>query len=200
MRNISIVAKVVGVALVMAASSQVMAESKPAAASVTVKNTFELVVAKPLAFGTVRISADPAGTKLATVVVPADVSIAPSATTAAPAAAQILTPGEPGEVTVAGVAAFSNLKIVFPSAAVDLVPAKAAPGSPAFTMNTFEAFITSGTNASKKYAAGTVELTADSEGAAGFNFGATLSTSAVATTQAYQDVEYSGSFPIEVTY
>lgn len=202
MRNVSIVAKAVGVALVVMASSQVMAKSENATATVTVKNTFEMTVTKPLAFGTVRITADPAGTKTAKVVVPADGSQAPTATTDAPAAAQILTPGTPGEVTIAGVAAYSNLKIVFPAAAVDVVPASAAPGSPAFTIAPadFEAFITSGTNASSKYVVTSNELTADDQGAASFTYGATLTTSAVASTQAYQDVEYSATFPIEVTY
>ncbi|WOT05604.1 DUF4402 domain-containing protein [Shewanella youngdeokensis] len=202
MKNVSIVASAVSLALVVAASSPVLAESQTTTASVTVKNTFELTIDKPLSFGEIRVKNDDNGTDpdTATVTVFADDAKAPIAASDGNASAQILTAGTPGEVSVSGVAAFTGLSIVLPTGPIDVDAASAPPGTPGFTLVVDDAFITSGTNAGKTYESGNSLLTADETGAASFNFGGILTTDVDAATGTYIDGEYTGSFAIEVNY
>ncbi|MCL1139974.1 hypothetical protein [Shewanella pneumatophori] len=209
MKNISMVAKAVGLAFVMVASAPVMAaETENATASVTVKNAFEMVVAKPLNFGEITAVVDLTDTDG----VSASITMSPNPTEQATvvngagnaATIRSLVPGEPGEVTVAGVAPYSELSVTLPTTPTNVVAASAPPGSPKFVLSTITAFITSGDNDGTLYADGN-KLTADGQGNASFNFGGTLTTDVyVAETNVidrqYQDGEFTGTFPITVSY
>lgn len=215
MNNISIVAKAVGLALVVGVSAPALAaETATVSASVTVKNTFELTVTKPLSFGEITAIADTdAGGEQASLTISSNPTVQPSVDNGAAAKAEIrsLLPGEAAEIAVAGVAPFSELTITLPEAddVIHLVAAAAPPNSPEFILSDFDAYITSGTNSGSVYlgAAGETQklLTADASGAASFNVGATLSTEAMPAAaarfaQQYQDGEYTGSFSVVVEY
>ncbi|MGS0692608.1 hypothetical protein [Shewanella sp. 30m-9] len=212
MKNVSLVAKAVGLALVMVASAPVMAaETENATASVTVKNAFEMVVAKPLNFGEITAVVDLAvadGVSASITMSPNPTEQATVVNGAANAATiRSLVPGEPGEVTVAGVAPYSELSVTLPEAAdkTNVVAASAPPGSPKFVLSAITAFITSGDNDGTLYVHDTNKLTADGQGNASFNFGGTLTTDVnVAGTNVvdrqYQDGEFTGTFPITVSY
>ena len=209
MKNISMVAKAVGLALVMVVSAPVVAaETENATASVTVKNAFEMVVAKPLSFGEITAVVDLTDTDG----VSASITMSPNPTEQATvvngegnaATIRSLVPGEPGEVTVAGVAPYSELSVTLPTTPTNVVAASAPPGSPKFVLSAITAFITSGDNDGTIYAADN-KLTADGQGNASFNFGGTLTTDVyVADTNVidrqYQDGEFTGTFPITVSY
>ncbi|ABV85938.1 hypothetical protein [Shewanella pealeana] len=209
MNNVSMVAKAVGLALVVAVSSPVLAaETENATASVTVKNAFEMVVAKPLNFGEITAVVDLTDTDG----VSASITMSPNPTEQATvvngagnlATIRSLVPGEPGEVTVAGVAPYSELSVTLPAGTTNVVASAAAPGSPKFVLSAITAYITSGDHDGTLYADAN-KLTADGQGNASFNFGGTLTTDVYAADtnvidRQYQDGEFSGSFPITVSY
>ncbi|WP_299804437.1 hypothetical protein [uncultured Shewanella sp.] len=209
MKNISMVAKAVALALVAAVSLPVLAaETENATASVTVKNAFEMVVAKPLNFGEITAVVDLTEADG----VSASITMSPNPTEQATvvngegnaATIRSLVPGEPGEVTVAGVAPYSELSVTLPTTSTNVVAPSAPPGSPKFVLSAVTAFITSGDNDGTVYAADN-KLTADGQGNASFNFGGTLTTDVnIAGTNVidrqYQDGEFTGTFPITVSY
>ena len=97
MMKLNKLATSVGATLLMISAGAAVAETVATSASVTVQNTFSLTETSPLSFGTIRAVADPAGTQTATVTRPANPATSgASATSGAPAAAQILVAGAPG--------------------------------------------------------------------------------------------------------
>ncbi|MCZ2720692.1 DUF4402 domain-containing protein [Marinomonas sp. 15G1-11] len=182
----------------LGAASFSMAETVNTTATVTVQNAFNLVEATPFTVGTIRATADPAGTETATVVIPADGSAPTAATSGAPAAVSVLTAGTPATYTVDSAAGFTSLTLTLPAAPINLTAAAAPPGTPKFTLGTFTGYITSGPNNGTAYAA--ANLQTDATGAVSFSVGATLTTDAAASTSPYIDGDYTGTFPVIVIY
>ncbi len=189
---------VIGSILFAGASSLALAETVNTTATVTVQNAFNLLEATPFDLGTIRATADPAGTETATVLVPADGSSPTAATSGAPAAVSILTAGSPATYTIDSAAGFTSLTLTLPGAPIAVAAGAAPPGTPAFTLGTFTGYITSGPNSGTAYAASNLQT--DATGAVSFAVGATLTTDATVTTAPYIDGAYTGTFPVIVVY
>jgi|GEM_PF-2042349 len=205
MNKISTIAKVVGVTLIVAASSQAMAEEATGNASVTVQNSFTFEETTALSFGIIQVSADitsaAGASKEATLTISADTEVAPISTTDPLAKLAVIEAGTPGTFTISGVGPYSRLTITLPNSE----PLK-AQGSPLstdaqFTVGSFTAMSTTGT--SSAVVGGTDLLLADESGSATFAVGATLTTdvrgSTLATTN-YGDGIYEGTFTITASY
>ncbi|MFT2109965.1 DUF4402 domain-containing protein [Marinomonas sp. 2405UD68-3] len=193
---------VIGSILLAGASSIAVAETVNTTATVTVQNAFNLTEVTPLNLGTLRATADPAGTETATVVIPADGSAPTAATSGPPAALSVLTAGTPATYTVDSAAGFTSLTLTLPGPTTTITVAAAAapPGTPAFTLGTFTGYITSGPNSGTAYTTATPNLQTDATGTVSFSVGATLTTDATTTTSPYIDGDYTGTFPVIVVY
>lgn len=196
-------------AMLLMGANVALAESVTVPATVTVNNAINFTFTGSLNFGQVRAVADATaaeciGLQIASSAAPAALA-APTGTTAMYTAACTSTGtsamqavgGTPARpvFTIAGVAPFTTLQLALPSAAVNLTAAT-GPGTAQFQLVDFTGFKTSGT-------AGPVTTTiaVDATGGATFNVGATLITDPTTPTiTTYQDLAYTGSFNVAVTY
>ncbi|WP_281560439.1 DUF4402 domain-containing protein [Thalassomonas sp. RHCl1] len=193
------ITKVLTATFLTAMSAQPFAATlSDATISVTVQNAFDLVEDTELSFGTIRATADPAGTNVATLAIAADGSV--TATPDNNATITQLTAGSVGQFTVSNAATFTDLTITFPGAATTLDNAIAPPTSPDFTVDTWVAIVRGGANDGVAYNAGAPNLQTDNTGTVSFDVGATLSTDANVTTSAYIDDVYDGDYTITVDY
>ncbi|NRB23577.1 DUF4402 domain-containing protein [Shewanella sp.] len=206
MTNVKTLSKVIAIALLAAGSTQATAEeTAPSTATVKVQNAFDLAQVTGIDFGTIRVTSD-IGTATATAEV-ATVTIyangdSPSADSKVKASAQVIVDGAAATYTIAKVAPFSKLELTLPADdAVTLKAASAPSETSNFLLSGFEAYITSGANKGKAYAA--KNLAADSEGNVTFSVGATLKTDKRGTEgaiTAYVDGDYTGTFDVVVSY
>lgn len=186
----------------IAVSTISMAETVTSAATVTVQNAFNLTETSAINFGTLRATGDASGGgNIATVTIKADASTAVP-TTSGNAELSVITPGNRGEYAVTGAAAFADLTVTFPSAAVFLVNAAAPPSTPQFevTVAGWEAEIIGGSNDGDAYLSSNLQT--DVTGAVGFYLGGVVSTDTRTSGQngVYTDGAYTGNYTIEVTY
>lgn len=195
-------------------SSLALAETVTVPATVTVNNAINFTFTGTLDFGQVRAKASPDVSKCIGLQLPSDTAatlITPAGTTTAYDAACLSktdsanglslqgvggTPARP-VFTIAGVAPFTPLKLVLPTTAVNLTAAT-GPDTAQFQLVDFTGYKTSGTVGAVTNVTG---ITTDAGGGATFTVGATLITHPGAvTTSNYQDLPYSGSFTVAVTY
>lgn len=200
-------AKGLGAAMLFLGANVALAETLTVPATVTVNNAINFTFTGSLDFGQVRATADSTaaecvGLQLASsagaaaLTTPAGAQYTAACTAAGTAALQAVggTPARP-VFTIAGVAPFTTLNLALPSTAVNLTAAT-GPGTPQFQLVDFTAFKTSGTAGAL-----TTSIIVDAGGGATFNVGATLMTDpGTPTTTTYQDLAYTGSFDVSVTY
>ncbi len=199
MNKIILASSAVVVALTSVSS---YAENVVSTASVTVQNALTLAEVSSLDLGTIRAAADPAGTVTATIVIDSDGVTAPvTASGGAAAVIQSLVDGAPAAYTVSGAANFASLTVTLPPAG-GIAVTNGAPAGAQFTIDSFEGTLTTAndTTIALTNAAGGIAVTADATGNLAFNVGATLTTDATATTGAYADSAYSGSYTVDVSY
>jgi len=179
-------------------TSSVLAESQTFQAGVTVQNAFVLTKDDDLDFGIIRATADLAGSALATLVLSANPATSPSTTTTDATLAEIavLTAGTPASFTISGVSPFATLTITDPTE-TDISPDAAPSGTAGFTLSAPTYYVLTGATPNS---AATTTIQVDSTGEATFNVGATLTTSAIATTADYIDGTYSGTFTLQLDY
>ncbi|MDN3400920.1 MULTISPECIES: hypothetical protein [unclassified Pseudoalteromonas] len=174
-------------------------ESADVQASVTVQNAFTFTNDAGLNFGTIRATADPAGTTTATIVMPANPSADPVATDGTNASIAELVRGERALFSVSGVAPFGTLTLDSSGITGEVNAVTAPPGTPKFTIGTPTFWLlTGGAGTGAAITGGTLQV--DATGAATFNMGATLTTDAAVTTSAYIDGEYRGTFALTLDY
>lgn len=202
-------AKALGAAMLLVGSNMALAENVTVPATVTVNNAINFTFTGSLNFGQVRAAANataatcvglqiPAGAAAAALGTPTGTTTAYdlACTTKTGASLQAVggTPSRP-VFTIAGVAPFTTLQLSLPSAAVDLTAAT-GPDTAQFQLVDFTGFKTSGTPG-----AVTTTIATDATGGAVFNVGATLITHpGTVVTTTYQDLAYTGSFVVAVTY
>jgi hypothetical protein len=191
----------VAAASLLAVSASSLAESVNSTATVTVQNTFNLLEVAPISFGTIRAVGDATGgTNIATLTVKADGSVEP-VVEAGVAKITVLAPGARGEYSVDGAAAFTDLDIVFPSAAINMANASAPPGSARFEITTnWEAEVIGGANDGDVFAS--KNLQTDATGAVGFYVGGEITTDTRTSGQTgiYFEGDYTAAYTIEVNY
>ena len=196
-------------AMLLMGANVALAETLNVPATVTVNNAINFTFTGTLDFGQVRANADvttaectglqiPAGATAAALGTPAGTTaMYTAACTAVGTSALQAVGGTPARpvFTIAGVAPFTTLQLSLPSAAVNLTAAT-GPGTPQFQLVDFTGYKTSGTAG-----AVTTTIVVDGGGGATFNVGATLITDpGTPTSTNYQDLAYSGSFAVSVTY
>ena len=194
------ITKVLSATLLTVVSTHSLAATAPSTATVTVQNTFTLTEDTALSFGTVRATADPAGTHIGELALAAD-GTGTASTTGANASMTELLAGSQGQFTVSNAAPFTDLTITFP-ADFELTATGAPPTSPTFDVLNADwvATITSGANATIAYNTGTPNLQTASDGTVSFDVGTSLKTDADASTTAYIDAAYTGSYTMTVDY
>jgi hypothetical protein len=207
-RNLNL-AKSLGVASLLMGSNLALAENVTVPATVTVNNAINFTFTGSLDFGQVRAAASAtaaqcvglqiaAGASAAAVVTaPTSAGYNTACTTKSGASLQAVggTPARP-VFTIAGVAPFTTLQLTLPNAAPVDLQAATGPGTAQFQLVDFTGFKTSGTAG-----AVTTTIATDATGGAVFNVGATLITDPSGpTTATYQDLAYTGSFTVTVTY
>lgn len=192
----------VSTSLLAAVSMNTLAQTPAVTdATVTVQNTFVLTELTPLNLGTIRATADPAGTVQATYIVNANGTTSVPASGGPAAAISELVEGEPATYEVSGAAGFADIDVTVTTPASDeLTLSGAPPGTPVFSIGTFTTYITSGPNINTAYVATTNEATTDVAGSVTFSVGATLSTDDAASTEAYADGDYVGNYTVTVSY
>lgn len=200
--------KAFGTAAILVGASSALAETVTVPASVTVNNAIDLTFTGELNFGEVRATADATDeicTGLAMPANPASALVAqvPALCAGGEGDADLLaiggTPTRP-EFTVAGTAPFSTMTLTVPDDAQALTAAT-GPGTPQFFLSEFTAYRTGAS-------AETITLDVDgvgtfptnASGGATFTVGATLGTNLGVSSANYQDLAYTGSFEVEVTY
>lgn len=201
--------KGLGIAALFAGSNLALAESVTIPATVTVNNAINFTSTGSLDFGQVRATASTTAANCVGLVLPTasltmvaastGTQFAAACTAAGTAKLQAVggTPARP-TLSVTGVAPFTALSLTVPAAAVNLTAAT-GPGTAQFQLVDFVARKTSGTAADLTAGAG--NLATDATGAATVTIGATLITDPAApTTATYQDLAYSGTFDVTVTY
>jgi hypothetical protein len=201
-------AKSLGAASLLMGSSLALAENVTVPATVTVNNAINFTFTGSLDFGQVRaaasataaqcvglqIAAGAGAAAVTTAVTTAAYNAACTTKTGASLQAVGGTPARP-VFTLAGVAPFTTLQLTLPSAAVPLTAAT-GPNTAQFQLIDFTGYKTSGTAG-----AVTTTIATDATGGAVFNVGATLLTDPTGpTTNTYQDLAYSGTFVVTVTY
>jgi len=190
--------KLLGITSLLVISVGVVAETTSVNAQVEVLNAFNLTKGNDLNFGTVRATADTVDTASYTL------SADPAATVgvASPGTDSIiqeLTYGNPGSITIDGVANFSSLTLTVPelTVAAPLDVSHTDPASNNFELT--ELTIYDVTNSSPiTLTAGVGTIVADSTGNFEFNIGGTISTTTDTTT--YTDGSYTASFDVTVEY
>lgn len=214
-----------GIALLFAGSNLAMAETVSVPATVTVNNAINFTFTGTLDFGTVRATPDRTTTTPAhTVAAASCAGLTLAANPATPIGAQVTpalctaagsnavmqsvggTPARP-VLTIAAVAPFTTMNIQVPAAATlgAAIPltASTGPGTPQMFLSAFTAYKTNGTPGAITLTAGAGTIQTDGTGTATFTVGATIGTDPAAdvlTAFAYQDLAYSGSFDVSVTY
>lgn len=201
-------------AMLLMGANVALAETVTVPATVTVNNAINFTFTGTLDFGQVRAKASPDANKCIGLQLPAGAGaaalVAPTGTTTAYDIACTTktdttnglslqavggTPARP-VFTIAGVAPFTNLKLTLPGNR-DLTAAT-GPGTAQFKLVDFTGYKTSGTAGAVTNVSG---ITTDAGGGATFNVGATLITDSTGpTTSNYQDLAYTGSFDVIVTY
>ncbi|NOU50746.1 DUF4402 domain-containing protein [Pseudoalteromonas sp. JBTF-M23] len=181
-------------------STTALAEKARFTASVKVQNTFELLKDKDLLFGTIRAKADTSSGDVATLIMPADPDVAPTAKSNGNAVITIMS-GEsnPAAFSIKGLPAYAVLTLTDPTE-TDLVLPGTSSTAAKFSLNSFTYYVTKGAKTGD-VSASTIQ--ADDKGDVEFNLGATLSTSsntADGTTADYSDGDYSGTFSVQVNY
>ncbi|MCF6438110.1 DUF4402 domain-containing protein [Pseudoalteromonas luteoviolacea] len=166
-------------------------------AKVEVKNAFSLQKQQDLDFGTIRALADNVGTDKATLVIPADKTMAPTPFTTNPSTAEIaiLSAGSPAQFKISGVVPFATLTITDPvETNISLTTSGSAAG---FTLGSYTYFVETGASNSTPVVGNKIQV--DALGDAVFNLGATLSTTNNNAAN-YLDGNYVGTFTLEVSY
>jgi len=203
MNNLNKITKVLGLTLVLAASSNALAATVNSTATVEVKNIVTLTEDATLNFGSVRATADDSNVaNFATLLLnPADGTLAPVATAVGTSALTSLSAGNPGTYTISDAANFTPMTLTLPAAATTLIASGVPATTPTFTVDDWTATVSGGPNDGTDAETAT-NLTTDATGAVTFNVGATLSTikSAAGTATAYLDANYEGSYAIKVEY
>lgn len=193
-------------------------------ATVVVQNTFAFAQDAALSFGTLRANADSnasdsggdgsatPGITVATYTVRPDSAVtspvvrqltanggAVTGDELTPASISVLAAGTAASYTASGASPFTPIQILASgtSDSITLINGLAPPSAPNFTVDQFlfEEVGTAGV--------GNVEgatFTTDVNGAVSFNVGATISTPTTATSVAYADGTYTGTFTVEVSY
>jgi hypothetical protein len=209
------ITKILGATFVLVSSNSVLAqETESTNATVTVLNAFAFDNVDDLDIGTVRAANNNSSDgNFATFDLLADGTTASSGENNGAIIQLIGTPGTPASFTIAGVTAFAQMAVTFPSTATTLFPASAAPTSanfliPAglansadmesggFTVAVRDALIPT---ADADAATGIAKITADGAGAAAFTVGARIQTVPSASRN-YTDEAYTGTFTISVDY
>ena len=199
MKNLNKITKILGVTFVLAASGVASAATVSSTATATVQNAFTITEDTELSFGTIRATAEPLGTNVATLVLAADGSV----TTPAPGVNSALTqllPGSVGQFSISNAAAYTNLTITDPSD-FELTNGTAPGTSPTFDVTTFTYIIRGGANDGAAYTGTTTgALQTDATGAVSFDMGATLSTDSDTSSTSYIDADYTGTYNMLVSY
>lgn len=183
-------------------------------ASVKVKNAITFDETAPLNFGTVRANYNIAGNALvsaAKLALPPDDSaqMVPTAGTNS-FSMNSLVRGSSAKYAITGAAPFTTVKILVtdtaaaPGANIALTTANtSAPGFVILGNSWAARDLVLNQNIAVGASNGLAEITTDTNGAASFSLGATLSTELGAKTQNYDqnnEVEYTGQFSITVSY
>ncbi|MFU2508072.1 MAG: DUF4402 domain-containing protein [Pseudoalteromonas prydzensis] len=178
-----------------------LATSADFSATVKVQNTVVLSKGEDLSFGTIRAVAQDDGAQVATLTINPNpnAAIKTTKTDAGDALISVIEEGSPATFTVSDVVPNAILTITKPGAG-RLESASKGAGEPQFSIDDWTFFITSGPNINTPYDDLTAKLIASEDGEVEFAIGATLSTDNLATTVPYKDVEYTGTFQIEVAY
>jgi len=179
------------------------ATSESFSATVKIQNTVILTKGDDLNFGTIRAVADPTGASQASLTISPnpDADIKSSKTDGANALISIIEEGSPATFKVSDVVPNARLTISDPSPSLGRLESNSQGlNEPQFEVNDWKYFITSGTSVNQPYDSASPNLIADEKGEVGFAIGATLSTYSQASSEPYKDVEYTGTFQIEVAY
>jgi hypothetical protein len=216
MHDFNKITKVLGATFLLVGPTTAMAETLPVATAVTVDNTIDFQTdGVSLDFGIIRATVDATGAECVGIVVSANPAVAESSTLAGAALTACPNDGDAvlqtvgGTVTrpaftVAGLAAFTVLNLQLPdtsSAPVNMTLSPAPSGAPSLSMYDFSAYQSSGTPALVTLSTGALgQLTANPSGDIAFTVGATLTTFASVSTLEYQNVGYTGSFDVIVSY
>ncbi|MBB1292683.1 MAG: hypothetical protein ACJAVX_002298 [Pseudoalteromonas rhizosphaerae] len=178
-----------------------LATSADFSATVKVQNTVVLSKGEDLSFGTIRAVAQADGVKFATLTINPNPNAAIKTTKNddGDALISVIEEGSPATFTVSDVVPNAALTITKPGTG-RLESASKGAGEPQFSIDGWKFFITSGPNINTAYDETTPNLIASEKGEVEFAIGATLSTDNLVTTVPYKDVEYTGTFQIEVAY
>ena len=178
-----------------------LAASVDFSATVKVQNAVVLNKVDDLSFGTIRAVAQDDGAQVATLTISPNPNavIKSSKTDNGSALISVIEEGSPATFTVSDVVPNAALTISAPGQG-RLESASKGAGEPQFSIDDWAFFITSGPNANTAYDETAPNLVASEEGEVEFAIGATLSTDNLASTVPYKDVEYTGTFQIEVAY
>jgi hypothetical protein len=219
MHNLNKITKILGATLVLVTSNAAMAEDLTITTSAVVDNTIDFTVIGTLDFGTLRATASATVNECAVLVLPADATASITSALIAGSEANTLCNGEPvnsnsvvqsvggtivrPEFTVAGLAEFTTLEITVPIAGDDIYLSQG--GDPAaasvLEMVDFTIYQTNATPAELTVdASGNTNITSDGTGAINFTLGATLVTDVKASSLAYVNQPYSGSFDVSIDY
>jgi hypothetical protein len=217
MHNLNNITKILGTTLLLVGSSAALAqETLSVPATATVDNTIDFTLAGTLDFGTLRAQPGQTVAQCVALVVPANPGDATSAAitgteTAALCSGGAATDGVIQSVggtiavpvfTVAGLAAFTTLDVTVPltAAAVTLALNPAPAGAGEFKLRDFTVYQSSGTPADVALSAGVGAIVAGGTGEIIFSVGATIITDVTATTPAYQNASYDGTFDVIVDF
>lgn len=201
--------KVIGTAALLIGANVALAETVTVPASVTVNNAIDFTFTGQLDFGQVRATADVTDLNCNGLLMPANPASAitaqvPAACTGGAGVAVLQTiGGTPSRpvFTVAGTAPFSTMNLTVPFVAVP-VTAATGPNTPQFFLSGFNAYRTGTSPAviAIDQTDGTGSFITNASGGATFTVGAVLGTNVGVSTANYQDLAYTGSFDVEVTY
>lgn len=196
-------------AMLLMGANVALAETVTVPATVTVNNAINFTFTGSLNFGQVRAVADAtaaecigvqilaSGTAAAVAAPSAPNAMYTAACTSTGTSAMQAVGGTPARpiFTIAGVAPFTTLQLSLPATAINLTAAT-GPGTAQFQLVDFTGYKTT-----TPAGAVTTTIAVDAAGGATFNVGATLITDPTTPTiTTYQDLAYTGSFNVAVTY
>lgn len=194
-------------AMLLMGANVALAETVTVPATVTVNNAIDFTFTGTLDFGEVRANADSTAAECSGVVLSTGsftLAAAPTSATCSSAGTSVIQ-GVGGTVarpvfTIAGIAPFTTLNLTVPNVAVNLTAAT-GPGTAQFQLINFTALKTNTPTGPITLVAGAGTIQSDAAGGATFTVGATLITDpGTPTVVTYQDLAYSGSFDVAVTY
>jgi hypothetical protein len=217
MHNLNNITKILGTTLLLLGSSAALAqETLSVPATATVDNTIDFTFAGTLDFGTLRAVAGAVINECQVLVVPANPASATSAAIVGGSetaglclslAADAVIESVGGTIavpvfTVAGLAPFTTLDVTVPLTAADVTLAlnPAPAGAAVFNLRDFTVYQSSGTAANITLTTGVGSITANGTGDIIFSVGATISTDEAASSLAYQNAPYEGSFDVTVDF